>query len=659
MQHFKRSSGQGSNPHIHIKGISSLLVLLLLLFELLPKAKAAAFFRTSKDSLIVLRAQSQPKVALAYVTSWSTILPDPTYLTHINYAFGHVNKTFNGVRIANPDRLKAIVVLKKQKPDLKVCLSIGGWGSGGFSEMAASATHRNSFALDCERIIKAFDLDGIDIDWEYPTSSSAKISASPEDTKNFTLLMQDLRGAIGQDKLLTLASSAGAGYIDFKAIVPIVDFVNIMAYDMSGAPRHHAGLFRSSMSAHLTADEAVRLHVKAGMPAGKLVLGIPFYGHGRAPLPGYLDYKKIIELKGYQHHWDDSAKAPYLTDDTGRILMNYENAASIDIKGQYIRAHHLLGAMYWDYAADAPDKVLQKTVFESLGMRTSKALKTEPAIAQVPAKRPAFSVLAFYSADFDPAHISFAHEANGWLASAGKEFGFSYDSTKNWSLLQDSNYMKKYQVVLFLDNVPPASARPGFERYMNHGGGFIGFHVSAFNDQKHIWDWYYDDFLGCGLYKGNTWRPTSAILKVDQLTHPVTRLLPALFESAPNEWYKWEHNLRDNPNLEVLLSIDSSSFPLGIGPKLFEIWHKGDYPVVWTNKKYNMVYVNMGHNDMDYEHKYGPDNATLSHTFSREAECRMLLNALFWLGAKSALPDLPIHTDPISKVELQVQQIQP
>lgn len=140
------------------------------------------------------------KVIVAYVTSWSDVMPDPQYMTHINYAFGHVNESFNGVKIDNEERLKQIVDLKKQKPELKVLLSIGGWGSGRFSEMAANEEFRQAFARDCDRVVKEFGLDGIDIDWEYPTSSMADISSSPGDTENFTLLMRDIRSAIGDRK---------------------------------------------------------------------------------------------------------------------------------------------------------------------------------------------------------------------------------------------------------------------------------------------------------------------------------------------------------------------------------------------------------------------------------------------------------------------------
>lgn len=216
------------------------------------------------------------KVIVAYVTSWSHIIPDPKYMTHINYAFGHVSESFDGVGIANEARLKQMVELKKQNPDLKVLLSIGGWGSGRFSEMAANEKYRKAFAKDCHRVVKEYGLDGIDIDWEYPTSNAAGISSSPDDTKNFTLLMRDIRKAIGPKKQLTLASVASGEYIDFPAILPYIDFVNIMSYDMGNAPKHHSALYSSDNSGWMTGDKAVKAHLAAGVPAHKLVMGMPF-----------------------------------------------------------------------------------------------------------------------------------------------------------------------------------------------------------------------------------------------------------------------------------------------------------------------------------------------------------------------------------------------
>ena len=187
------------------------------------------------DNNTVVNQQPVPgstdKIAVYYVTSWSNHEVDPAYMTHINYAFGHVNELYNGVRIDNEERLKSIVLLKKKASHLKVLLSIGGWGSGRFSEMAASDDNRKAFAADCKRIIDSFALDGIDIDWEFPTSSSAGISSSPDDTRNYTLMMRDIRQAIGSEKLLTLASVCSADYIDFADILPYVDFINIMNYE--------------------------------------------------------------------------------------------------------------------------------------------------------------------------------------------------------------------------------------------------------------------------------------------------------------------------------------------------------------------------------------------------------------------------------------------
>ncbi|MGY4384071.1 hypothetical protein ACVWYN_001097 [Pedobacter sp. UYP24] len=245
-----------------------------------------------------------------------------------------------------------------------------------------------------------------------------------------------------------------------------------------------------------------------------------------------------------------------------------------------------------------------------------------------------FNVIAFYTGKEDQAHVSYVHEANKWFPKMGMKYNFAYDSTSNWDNL-NPEFLKKYQVVLFLDTRPEKpEQRAAFEAYMKNGGAWMGFHFSAFaltpSTYPQNWDWYHQEFLGSGGYGSNTWRPTSAVLRVEDLKHPATSKLPVTFKSAPNEWYRWENDLRKNPNIKILLSIDSSSFPLGTGPKEYEIWHSGYYPVAWTNKKYKMVYVNMGHNDMDYEH--GPINKELSHTFDSEIQNKFIISSLLWLG---------------------------
>lgn len=254
-----------------------------------------------------------------------------------------------------------------------------------------------------------------------------------------------------------------------------------------------------------------------------------------------------------------------------------------------------------------------------------------PALAQK--KRATFKVIAFYTAKKDQGHISYVHEANKWFPVAGAKYGFSYDSTANWSNL-NAKFLAQYQVVLFLDTRPEDTAqRTAFEQYMKNGGAWMGFHFAAFAlDQsayEQNWEWYHHEFLGSGSYGSNTWRPTAAFLKVEDAKHPATRKLPALLKSSPNEWYRWTNDLRKNPDIDILLSIDSTSFPLGTGPKQSEIWRSGYYPVAWTNKKYKMIYVNMGHNDIDYEHN---SKKELSHTFDSEDQSKFIIDGLLWLG---------------------------
>ena len=250
-------------------------------------------------------------------------------------------------------------------------------------------------------------------------------------------------------------------------------------------------------------------------------------------------------------------------------------------------------------------------------------------------KTPKFKVIAFYTGKNDQAHVSYVHEANQWFPKMAAKYGFSYDSTANWSNL-NAAYLAKYQVVLFLDTRPEQTEqRAAFEAYMKNGGAWMGFHFAAFalanSSYPQNWDWYHNEFLGSGQYGSNTWRPTSAVLRVNQ-KHAATKNLPSTFKSQPNEWYRWEKDLRQNKNIDILLAIDSTSFPLGTGPKAHEIWHSGYYPVVWSNKNYKMIYVNMGHNDMDYEHKYGKTTTSLSQTFDNELQNKMIIDGLLWLG---------------------------
>ncbi len=252
---------------------------------------------------------------------------------------------------------------------------------------------------------------------------------------------------------------------------------------------------------------------------------------------------------------------------------------------------------------------------------------------------PKFNVIAFYTGQYDLAHISFDHEANQWFPRMAEKHHFTYRSTTNWNEL-NAEVLSNCQVVIFLDTRPEKPARrAAFQKYMDNGGAWLGFHFAAFaltpSAVPQNWDWYHYRFLGSGEYLSNTWRPTSAILRVEDRNFPAMRHLPRTFKSAPNEWYRWQKDLRKNPDIRILVSIDPASFPLGTGTGAggaSEIWTNGYYPVVWTNTRYRMIYMNMGHNDMDYEHKYDNSNRTLSFTFENKTQDELVLDSLLWLG---------------------------
>ncbi|MGW7199986.1 ThuA domain-containing protein [Streptomyces chryseus] len=265
-------------------------------------------------------------------------------------------------------------------------------------------------------------------------------------------------------------------------------------------------------------------------------------------------------------------------------------------------------------------------------------LGTTAAPAHAGAEAPAFKVIAFYNGTWDAAHIDFVKEANEWFPRTAAQNGFTYTATKNWELLANGG-VNDYQVVLFLDDAPRTAAqRAGFERYVRAGGGWMGFHSSAFTTDAGSWPWYYDQFLGSGNFRTNTWGPTTAVLRTEDRTHPSTTGLPATFTSSVSEWYGWSNDLRANGDIKILASVDPTSFPLGTDPN--QSWYSGYYPILWTNTQYRMLYANFGHNAMDYG-----SNTRLSSTFASAAQNRFLIDGLKWLGGAAGGP---APADPIS-----------
>ena len=218
-------------------------------------------------------------------------------------------------------------------------------------------------------------------------------------------------------------------------------------------------------------------------------------------------------------------------------------------------------------------------------------------------RKPAtFSVLAFYSANVEHDHVEFAEQSLRFFSEMAKRDSFQFASTTNWNDL-NSTRLEHVNVVLWLNDSPHTDQeRSAFERYMERGGAWLGFHAAAYNDSDTHWPWFVK-FLGGAVFYGNSWPPLPATLSIDDKASPVTRRLPPLFKSPANEWYSWLPSPRASKDVRVLLTLDASNYPLGFKDTLTS----GDIPVVWTNTKYRMIYMNMGHGDKIFTDAYQND----------------------------------------------------
>lgn len=370
---------------------------------------------------------------------------DVRQITHLNYSFGLVynnekDETNDALKDASKlhqiwlsqkvqDDLLKIPQLRKQNPNLKVLLSVGGWGARGFSGAAATKESRAVFIQSAQEIIAKYGLDGIDLDWEYPVNGAwGLVESQPADRANFTALLTELRAALGHKKLLTIAVGANAespkSWVDVKAIAPSLDYINLMTYDMAyGTQYFNSNLYDSTQwptvaaADRYSANFVVDNYLAAGLKASQVNLGIGFYGRvpKRAVEPGidwskpdaqknpvtqpyfepaqielfkslgvdlskdtYVKYNDIVAKlindpqKRFSQHWDDEAKVPWISvqsaDGKALFALSYENPRSVAIKADYIKSKGLGGAMFWEYGADDQNQ-LAKQLADSLGIK--------------------------------------------------------------------------------------------------------------------------------------------------------------------------------------------------------------------------------------------------------------------------------------------------
>lgn len=288
---------------------------------------------------------------------------DPYLLDFVIYAFALIQPDLT-LDVYSKRYLQELADLRLIDPNLKVILGIGGWGNDGFSDAALTPRSRYNFAREVKRWVDEYNLDGVDIDWEYPGSSAAGIKSRPEDRENFTLLLQALRDVLGPDAWISVAGTGDAAYIrnvDIAGIAPIINYFNLMAYDFTAGTtgpqgaKHHSNLFPSDLALNnLSIDLYVQNLINAGMPPEKILMGLPLYGRNGATITRTFDEirRSYLNKNGYRVRWDDVAKAPYIVDSSGNFALGFDNNISIYFKGKYVNDNCLGGLFTWQSNMD-------------------------------------------------------------------------------------------------------------------------------------------------------------------------------------------------------------------------------------------------------------------------------------------------------------------
>ncbi|KAH7109715.1 chitinase [Dactylonectria macrodidyma] len=291
--------------------------------------------------------------------------------------------------------VKQLYLLKKAHRKLKVMLSIGGWTwSANFPAAASSAATRTTFAKSAVTLMKDWGFDGIDVDWEYP--------ANDTEASNMILLLQAVRNELdsyakqyapGHHFQLSIAAPAGSehyGKLHMKELGALLDRINLMAYDYAGSwsaySGHNANVYKKTDNPNSTpfnTDDAVKAYINGGVPAKKIVLGMPIYGRsfqGTSGIGqpfsgvgsgswenGVWDYKALPK-SGATVSYDDVAKGYYSYDSSTKELISFDTPDMIKKKVSYLKSLGLGGSMFWEASADKKGSYsLIRTSLKSLG----------------------------------------------------------------------------------------------------------------------------------------------------------------------------------------------------------------------------------------------------------------------------------------------------
>ncbi|NYB74396.1 S-layer homology domain-containing protein [Sedimentibacter hydroxybenzoicus DSM 7310] len=335
---------------------------------------------------------------VGYYTAWSSysgFTPDrldAKKLTHINYAFANIqnNEIVLGYPDKDPSNFKKLNELKLINPDLKILLSVGGWNwSGKFSDAAETESSRTAFAESCVDIITKYNIDGVDLDWEYPVGGGLSANANrASDKENFTLLLEKIREKLDRQGkidnkhyLLSIAGGASSYYlnnIEPDKIHQYIDYANIMTYDIRGSwdtyTDFNSPLYNNTQASpqyKWSIDASAKAWEKSGFPKEKIVIGVPFYGYlfnavkndNNGLYQSFHDAKAIsfntiigyLNDSGYKRYYDYESMVPWLFN--GSSFISYDDEQSISSKADYIKSNNLGGVMIWELSHD-PDEIL-------------------------------------------------------------------------------------------------------------------------------------------------------------------------------------------------------------------------------------------------------------------------------------------------------------
>ncbi len=366
------------------------------------------YYDTTK---LVPKGKAEGRRMVGYLTNWAKNREgcacraadvDASLLTHLNYAFAKVGAGEKGnpkfsleatdeSDLGSDGGYRQVTGLKTKYPALKVLLSVGGWAHNDapnawrFTTMAATAKYRHEFIESALALLREYDFDGLDIDWEYPGSGERGGYAA--DRNDYVTLLAEFQAAMQAEAkqsgkpelLLTIAAPSSLWFLsgfELEQIHPHVDWINLMAYDYYGPWSHQTGA-NAPLSADSTPggnafiSHSVDNYLDQHVPPDKIVLGIATYARsfagvgsadygvsstaagfggrctGEAGILGYFELDPILHSGDYQLHGHEKTGTPFAYNPTSRTFISYDDPKSIALKVAFVNQRHLGGAMFW------------------------------------------------------------------------------------------------------------------------------------------------------------------------------------------------------------------------------------------------------------------------------------------------------------------------